>query len=147
MRTRHWIMAALVAGSLPLASCKKTETAEEEIESPAKVEHLAGDQPARITLTEDAVKRIDLKTSPIAEADEQGAKTKTMPYSALLYDTQGDTWIYANPQPLTYVREHVQVKRIDGDQAILAQGPAVGTQIVSVGAAELYGSEQEFEEE
>ncbi len=56
-------------------------------ESPAKVEHLEGDQPARITLTDDAVKRIDLRTAPVAEVDERGAKQRRC-YAALLYTTR-----------------------------------------------------------
>jgi hypothetical protein len=149
MKLNHrWIVASLVAACLPLAACQKMEVAEEEPESPAKVEHLKGeDEPAQITLTDDAVKRLDLQTVAVAEADINGSKQKTIPYAALLYDTEGETWAFANPEPLKYIREKLKVERIDGDKAVLSEGPAVGTLVVTTGAAELYGSEEEFEEE
>jgi hypothetical protein len=37
--------------------------------------------------------------------------------------------------------------RIDGDRAILSDGPAPGTEVVTVGAAELLGTEYEVGEE
>jgi len=66
---------------------------------------------------------------------------KVVPYSAILYDLAGDTWVYTNPKPSVFVREQVDIERIDKDLAVLNTGPAVGTQVVTVGAAELYGAE------
>ncbi len=147
----RWMMALLVAACLPLASCKKMEKeAEEGEQKPASVVHQEEkhpDQPALITLTEDAAKRIDVQTANIQDIDVNGAKQKVMPYAALLYDTDGETWAFTSAEPLTYVRQKIKVDRIDGDKAILAQGPAAGTKVVTVGAAELFGSEEEFEEE
>jgi hypothetical protein len=42
---------------------------------------------------------------------------------------------------LTYTRHPVTVEAIDGDQAILADGLTPGTEVVTVGVAELYGAE------
>lgn len=70
-----------------------------------------------------------------------GMQRTVIPYSSLIYDLHGDTWIYTSPAPLTFVRERVTVDYIDGDNAILAEGPGAGTEIVSVGVAELYGTE------
>jgi hypothetical protein len=39
------------------------------------------------------------------------------------------------------VRQRVGVARIDGDLAILGSGPAPGTAVVTVGVAELLGTE------
>jgi hypothetical protein len=145
----RWILALLVAACLPLGACQKAQdVAEEEGKSPAEVKHLNGeDGPAQITLSEEAAKRLDVQTATVDEADVNGAKQKSMPYAALLYDTTGDTWVYTNPQPETFIREQIKVDRIEGDKVILAQGPAAATKVVTVGVAELYGSEQEFEEE
>jgi hypothetical protein len=144
----RWILALLVAACLPFAGCAKNEVAEEEMESPAKVEHLNGeDEPAKITLGKEAAERIDIQTAEVAETDANGAKTKTIPYAALLYDKEGQTWAYTNPAEETYIREKLKVDRIDGDKVVLAEGPKAGTQVVTTGAAELYGSEEEFEEE
>ncbi len=64
-----------------------------------------------------------------------------IPYAAVLYDPQGKTWTYTNPGPLTFVREPITVDRIEGDKAFLSDGPAPGTLVVTVGAAELFGAE------
>jgi hypothetical protein len=37
--------------------------------------------------------------------------------------------------------------RIDDDTAVLSNGPPVGTEVVTVGSQELYGSEYEVEED
>ena len=144
----RWIAALLVAACLPLAGCAKNEVAEEEMESPAVVEHPNGqDAPGKITLKKEAAERLDIQTVAVAESDANGAKVKTMPYAALLYDTEGETWAYTNPEAEVYIREKLKVDRIDGDKVVLAEGPKAGTKVVTTGAAELYGSEEEFEEE
>ena len=64
-----------------------------------------------------------------------------------LYDAEGQAWTYTNPEPLTFVRARVTVESVTGELAVLSTGPNVGETVVTVGAAELYGSEEEFEEE
>ncbi len=66
---------------------------------------------------------------------------KIVPYSSLLYDARGNTWVYISPKPLMYVRHAIKVDFIEGDNAVLTDGPAVGTKVVSVGAPELFGAE------
>ena len=65
----------------------------------------------------------------------------------MLYDPNGDTWAYTNPEPLVFVRAPITVVTIDGNRAVLSAGPAAGTQVVTVGAAELLGTEYEVGEE
>jgi hypothetical protein len=144
----RWILALLVAACLPLAACQKNQVAEEADESPAKVEHINGeDGPARITLDKEAAERIDLQTAAIEETNANGVKQKTMPYAALLIDKQGDSWAYVNTDEETYMREKLKVDRVVGDSVVLAEGPKAGTKVVTTGAAELYGSEEKIEEE
>src|SRR6478672_11282210 len=148
----RWTTALLVAACLPLASCRKMEkeAGDEGEQKAATVVHQEDkhpDQPALITLTDEAAKRIDVQTADIQDIDVKGAKQKVMPYAALLYDTEGETWAFTTAEPLTFVRQRIKVDRIDGDNAILAQGPAAGTKVVTVGAAELFGSEEGIEED
>jgi len=70
-----------------------------------------------------------------------GTLRMIVPYSAVLYDVHGETWVYTNPAPLTFVRHLINVDYIEGDQAILLEGPPAGTSIVTVGVAELFGLE------
>jgi hypothetical protein len=72
---------------------------------------------------------------------ETGVQRKVVPYSSVIYDLNGETWVYTNPEPLAFVRERITVDYIDGDKAFLSEGPAAGTKIASVGVAELYGTE------
>lgn len=68
-------------------------------------------------------------------------KLKIVPYAALIYDARGAAWVYTNPSPFVFVRHPVAIVAIAGSEAILGNGPAVGTAVVTVGAAELYGTE------
>ena len=144
----RWMFVILLAALVPLAGCKQsTATAADEEPSPAKVEHLKGEEPTRVTLTEEAAKRLDIQTAAIRDVTIDGASRRVIPYAAVLYDTDGNTWTYYSPTPLVFVRHRITVDRIDGELAVLTEGPAAGTRVVTVGAQELYGSELEFEEE
>jgi hypothetical protein len=64
-----------------------------------------------------------------------------VPYASVLYDPDGKTWAYTSPEPLVFVRQALVIDRIQGDLAILADGPPVGTAVAIRGVAELHGSE------
>jgi hypothetical protein len=68
-------------------------------------------------------------------------KQKIVPYGAVYYDAKGAAWTYLNPKPLTFERQRIGVDRVIGDVAVLSEGPPVGTPVVTVGAALLYGAE------
>ena len=61
--------------------------------------------------------------------------------SSVLYDAKGKTWVYTSPEPMVFVRHAITVDHIDGDRVVLSDGPAPGTTVVTVGAAELLGTE------
>lgn len=64
-----------------------------------------------------------------------------IPFSAIVYDINGGTWVYTNPSPNMYTRQRVEVVTVLDNNAVLKRGPAEGTKIVTVGAAELFGTE------
>jgi hypothetical protein len=66
---------------------------------------------------------------------------KVVPYQAVLYGVHGETWVYSEPEPLVYVRLPIVIDYIEEDLAYLSEGPEVGTAVVTVGAAELLGTE------
>lgn len=76
----------------------------------------------------------------VALKGEQGARL-VVPFSSLLYDINGETYVYISPEPLHYLRVPVIVERIEDDKVILEEGPAAGTNVVTVGAVELYGAD------
>jgi len=70
-----------------------------------------------------------------------GTDRKVVPYSALIYDSRGQTWVYTSPDPRSFVRQKVEVDYSQGDLAVFKDGPPTGTIVAAVGAAELYGTE------
>lgn len=147
LRIRSATVVVLLA-SLHLAGCReKARTAVEEDPRPAKVEHLGGREPARVTLTPKAVDRLGIQTAPARDEAARGLARLVVPYAAVLYDTEGGTWLYTNPSPGVYIRRRITIDQIRSGQATLLDGPTAGTAVVVVGAAELFGSETEFEEE
>ncbi len=74
--------------------------------------------------------------------NQQGAEESlVVPWSAILHDIHGGAWVYESSGAQSFVRRPVEVRYIADGQAVLARGPAVGTKIVTAGAAELFGTE------
>ena len=142
MSMKHSAVAGLVVGAaVALAGCASTTAAEAP---PATVTQVAGSQIPRLQLTDRAIQRLGIVTRPVAEAPAAAGSTgqrKIIPYPAVVYDTDGSTWVYVNTAAGTYRRQPITVAAIQGDVAVLASGPAVGAAVVTVGAAELLGTE------
>ena len=68
-------------------------------------------------------------------------KGLTVPQSAVLYDIHGGTWVYKNTKSNEFVRSRIELQTIVNKWAVLARGPKEGTNIVTSGAAELFGTE------
>ena len=64
-----------------------------------------------------------------------------VPAAAVLYDIHGGTWVYENTAPQAFTRRRVEVRYVNGNDAVLARGPKPGAKIVTAGAAELFGTE------
>ena len=64
-----------------------------------------------------------------------------IPRSSILYDIHGNTWVYQKTGKQTFQRARVQIQYITGENAVLANGPKPGTELVTDGAAELFGTE------
>ena len=144
--SKRWMLVLLVITGLLLPACGANSESTTSEAKPASVEPIAGTDLSKVILTADAAKRVDIQTAPARNEQVNGAQHEVIPYDAVLYDAEGNTWAYTNPEPLTYVRHHITVDTIDGDRAILSEGPPVGMAVVTVGAAILYGAEFEFEE-
>ena len=146
--TRRLATAALIVGAgLTLGGCASPPpaTTAKAVE-PVQIEAIGDTDVKRLTLTDKAAQRLAITTAAVTEErTADGAATGTvrllMPYSALLYLPDGTTFAYTNPDGHAYVRQTVSVEGIRGDQAVLTAGPAVGTAVVTTGAAELWGAE------
>jgi len=74
-------------------------------------------------------------------AERTTEESLVVPWSAVLHDTGGGTWVYENIGPQLYARRRVEVRRVVDSLAVPARGPAAGAKVVTAGAAELFGTE------
>ena len=141
MKDLNWkIMLVLVSVVMLLSACGGKVPVTGEKVAPSRVEPIEGSEFSRVVLTEKAVQRLDLQTVPV-EIREMNSEHLAVPYAAVMYGLEGDTWVYTNPEPLVYVRQAIVVDYIDGDWVALNEGPEIGTPVVTVGAPLLYGAE------
>jgi membrane fusion protein, heavy metal efflux system len=73
------------------------------------------------------------------DRDEPG--NLCVPWSAVVYDIHGGTWVYEPKGKGTFVRHRVLVCYVVDDTAVLASGPTAGTDVVAARALELFGTE------
>ena len=144
LQTNRWLMLFLGLGSLLLLACTETSATEDKV-APSKLATVEGSKLAQVTLTEQAATRINLQTGTVREEPfglrgEPGPR-KMVPYSSIIYDLTGATWVYVTSQPLVFQRASIRIDYIQGDTAVLWEGPDAGTPVVTVGVAELYGAE------
>jgi hypothetical protein len=131
----HGVVALLVAAGLALAGCggsaQGAATTPPEV---ASVSQAADGGPGVITLAASAEKRLVIQTVPVTAGG-------IVPYSAVVYEPDGSSWVYVQTAPRTYQRVAVTISAIAGDQVTITSGPKPGTPVVSQGAAELVGVE------
>jgi hypothetical protein len=128
------IAAIAVATS---AGCAEIESVTAEPYEPAALESTGPDKPARITLTDEAVDRVALQTTEVKTL----GKDLTVDHAALVFDKAGKPWVFTVVGPRTYVRAAISIKETQDGLVIMSAGPPVGTQVVTVGAIELWGAE------
>lgn len=129
----------LVAVVLALGGCTEVETEAATGYEPSKIEPVKGSDLQRVTFTAEGAERVGLRTGTVTRSGKQ----QVVPYAALLYSPDGKTYVYTSPKRLQYLREQVKVDRIQGDRVFLSDGPPAGTEVVTVGATEVYGTELE----
>jgi hypothetical protein len=144
-RNNRLLVVAPLLLALSLAACQRTHEAAEHIK-PAHVEHVEGEEVSRVTLTPKAAERLGVALDLVRDqrVARSGTVRKVVPYGAVLYDPAGRTWVYTSPDSLVFVRREIVVEYIEGDLAVLTDGPPVGTRVVTLGATELHGAEFEI---
>lgn len=102
----------------------------------------------QVELTAHAIERLGITTGTVHQAAVAVGGVlgghKVVPYAAVVYDSDGSSWTYVNSVPRTYVRARITVSTIVGNVAVLTDGPADGTVVVTQGAPELLGAEAEI---
>jgi len=138
-RTALALLLVSLAVSLP--ACTQVEESESEY-SPTETKAIPGREELQVTFNAEAVRRAGVQTAHV----RAGGGHTFIPYAALIYDENGDTYTYVSPKPRVYIREPIRVDHIAGDRVVLKQGPTVGTEVVTTGAAEVYSAEFGVEE-
>lgn len=140
-RNRLHIALLLLLAALLAAACASASAGEAAQSPPALVEKIEGSELNRLTLTERAAERLDVQTAAARQETIDGAAFTVVPYSAVLYDNNGGTWVYVSPAPLTFIRQQVTIDRIESDLALVTEGLDAGTEVATVGVAQLYGAD------
>lgn len=136
-----WVAVALVAVAA-LSACQEVKADERVFKSESSVTATEGDDEHKlVTMTQKGIDQIGLETAKVTGSD----KEKVIPYSALLYAADGEhAYVYFSPEPRTFKRHDVTILKVDEDRVLISDGPPVGSDVVSQGAAQVHGAELEF---
>jgi len=149
----HWLAVPLMIALLGVTGCSRgPEAATADAPQPATVDAIPGSDVHKITLTEKAMQQLGVETAPVRAAPAVAGAPATagltiIPVDAVIYDPQGHSWTYVVSDTHSFTRQAIVIDHIDGKNAFLKSGPAVGSPVVTVGASELLGAEYGVGEE
>ena len=124
---------------LALSGCSEVEENVRET-YPYRSTPIKGTDINRVTMADQTASLIPVKTTSV----RRDGRRKVVPHNALIYNPEGDAFVYTKPKPQNYVRAPVEVVEVEGNRAVLSDGPPTGTTIVTLGAAELLATEYEI---
>src|SRR5262249_50240390 len=109
-RAKIWTIA--VATGL-LLSANLTSFGEEskgESDEAVQVEDTPGTDAKTLIFTEAAMSHIDIQTAPVEEIDashegKDVGRRLAVPHSAVIYDAEGESWVYVSSAPDTFLRK------------------------------------------
>jgi hypothetical protein len=136
-RPARRLLAVVAALALGVTACAEVEDATVEGYEPSHVEEIEGTELKTVTFTEEGADRTGLQMRKVRRRDGMLA----VPYESVIYDGTGTSYVYVSSKPLTYQRAKIAIARVAGPQALLTAGPKPGTDVVTVGASEVYGTE------
>lgn len=107
---------------------------------PGTIKPISGSDLAQVQLTDRAAERLRVETETV----KGSGNGVVVPRTAVFVDSDGVWWVYTQQQPRTFVRHEIVIASERRRVAFLSDGPEVGTEVVTVGVAELYGLEDEI---
>jgi hypothetical protein len=136
-RARVPVLAAGVAAAVTavLSGCTTTPTVTPQLPT-ARLVPTAGSSVPSVQLTQQGAIRIGLETEVVTLG--QGGEA-TFPYSALLYESNGQAAVYVTSGPLTFTRHFVDVDTISGQVVTVKSGVTPGDRVATDGSEELLG--------
>jgi hypothetical protein len=143
-RARVAVVAVAAAVTAILSGCS-TSTSTTVAQLPtSKLVQVPGSPVPNVVLTPLGAERIGLATAAVTARQGGGA---TFPYSALLYEPDGQAAVYVADGRLTFTRHIVDVDSITGNTVVAASGVTPGERVVTDGAEELLGVQNGVGEE
>jgi hypothetical protein len=147
-RAKVWTIAvALLATGLLLSANMASfgEEDEEEHDDNVQVQDTHGTDAKTLIFTEAAMSHLDVQTAPVEEIeaarDGKVGRRLAVPHSAVIYDAEGEPWVYVSSAPDTFLRKQVAIDFMDADHIFLTTGVTAGENVVTVGVPELRGAE------
>jgi len=144
-RARVAVLAAGIAVAViaVLSGCTSATTNSSQPPT-AKLVPTAGSSVPSVQLTQLGATRIGLETVPVTVGQAGNAE---FPYTALLYEPNGQPAVYVTSGTLTFTRHFVTVAVIGGGMVIVKSGVTPGDRVVTTGSAELLGVQNGVGEE
>ncbi|QIN83166.1 hypothetical protein GBA63_11320 [Rubrobacter tropicus] len=144
LRTARTGLLLITAGVVSLSGCGGSSSSSYSSETashhePARIEPIKGTDVMRVIFSAEGAERVGLET----DAVRQEGQELVVPDGAVIYDAEGNAYAYTAPKPLTFVRQEIEIDRSEGNSVMLSDGPPAGTEVVTVGTAEVYGTEFE----
>jgi hypothetical protein len=164
---RALVTLALVPVAAVLAACGSSES--QHGQPTARLERVGPSHVPTIVLTPVGMQRIGIQTAPVSAlpgaptpkpfvrvvrigrrlqreivhpaAPPRTGPTAIVPYSALVYESDGSPAVYTQSSPGVYTRATLSVAYISANNVFVNSGPPPGTRVVTVGAEELLGVE------
>lgn len=127
-----YLIAILIIAS---ACSKDRSTAYVKI-SPATILEDKVSMITRITLTKEAEIRLGLTTRTII----LGSNVE-LPNSSIIFDSDGNCWLYLKETPLNYHRTPITLLKVFGTSALINASSRENVEVVVSGVAELFGTE------
>lgn len=106
---------------------------------PYEVTPIKGSGLQRVSMADETAALLPVRTATV-----QRESRRFVPHDALIYNPDGDAFVYTKPKAETYVRAPIEIARVTGDRVVLTGGPPVGTTVVTTGSAELLATEYEI---
>jgi hypothetical protein len=128
---------AVLSLTLLIGGCAEIDEEETETYQPAHLQPVEDSKLKVVTFTPLAAEQVQLKTEKATRQDRH----TVVSHEALIYDGMGEPWVYTVTKPLTYLRAPIVVDRVDDGRVLISRGLASGTEVVTVGATEVYGAE------
>jgi multidrug efflux pump subunit AcrA (membrane-fusion protein) len=136
-RAAAGVVVAVAAMTGALAGCSSSSSSSTASQPPTfSVVTAPGSTEPTITLTPLGATRIGLETATVSVGLTGEA---TFPYSALLYESNGQAAVYVSTGTLSFQRAFVTVGSISGNTVTVTSGVTPGQHVATDGAEELLG--------